>query len=371
MRKTLPLLFLTVLILGSVPTYADDGSYSESGGGAASPMTPNSSIRMVRERIDIRLGQKGAVVKCVFVFKNEGAACSVQMGFPESQRAIGEGSLSGGLDHFVSFVDGKTAKVTHRFPPEGHSFDNNQRRDYTSWYVKTVKFTAGQTRTVEDDYFSRYGTSYYLGGTDVPQELFRYVLVTGVTWKGPIGVAVINVDASHMDSTRDIDLPKGCVKVGAHKWTWTAKNIEPKEDFKITLRPRYPLFNGQRIDGGRWARLQDRYGVIMVGCDFIKAVGGSSVIDDGKHTCTMKYNGHALVMKEGSRTAKFDNSAVILPISIEMHPRYFSGCEVPLATVVKLFGGSLSLDRTTGRLSVKLKDRRTEEQRRDDTWGLK
>jgi hypothetical protein len=356
MRNTYVIIAVIFLMFGSLFAFADDGAYSEAGGGADSPMKPNSSIRMVRERVDIRLGQKGAVVKCVFEFKNEGEACSVQMGFPESQWASGEGGIYGGLEHFVSFIDGQKAEVKHRFPSEKHSYDNGQDRDYTSWYVKNVDFAKGQTRIVEDDYFSRYGQSSSSGALEA--EAFTYVLVTGATWKGTIGEIEINIDTTKLGNMRDIKLPKGCMKSGNKTWKWTAKDIEPKQDFHITLRQRDLLLNGKDMGMsiGPWNRLEDPQGIVMIDAGFFEAVGGISEVDLKKGACTIKYGSHTLIMKEHTLKAKLDSKTVSLPIQIKMAHNYDDGkVMVPLKTIVKWFGGSVTTDKKTGKLDIHLK----------------
>jgi hypothetical protein len=369
-------LFLTFavvfLVLITVFAFADDGSYSEAGGGSDSPMTPNSSIRMVRERVDIRLGQKGAVVRCVFVFKNEGSACSVQMGFPECQWAGAEGGLFGGLQQFVSYIDSEKAEVKHRFPSGKHSYDNGQRQDYTSWYVKRVDFAQGQTRTVEDDYFSMYGRLNTLGS--LAEETFRYVLETGATWRGAIGEIAVNVDATRLGNIRKIELPSGCVKSGYHQWKWIARNVKPKDNFRITLRPHSPLLNGedvsQRMDDPSWTWLEDPSGIVMIHSGFISAVGGKQVTDVRKRTCTVRYGGHVLVMKDGTRDALLDSKVVNLPISIDVPHRYYEGSAqesaVPLVAIIKWFGGSVTTDKKTGKLDVMLRNLNTDASRRSN-----
>jgi hypothetical protein len=372
MRNLFVIIIATLLALCCIAAWADDGSYSEAGGGAASPMIPNSSVRMVRERIDIRLGRRGAVVKCVFVFKNEASACSVQMGFPERQWSDGEGSLRGGLQHFVSLIDGEKAEVKHRFPSHKRIRHDDQSDEYTSWYVKTVSFAAGQTRTVEDDYFSLYGISYSLGA--IAEESFTYVLVTGATWRDRIGEIEINVDAAHLGNFRDINLPKGCAQVGSRQWKWIARNIKPKDDFKISLIPRTPTLNGGEMDDNvvypSWTWTDDPHGVVTIPSGFIAAVGGEQVTDVKKRECTIKYGGHTLVMKEGTLIATLDSKAVKLPIRVEIpHENSYEGSVeesiVPLINVVQWLGGSVTTNKKSGRLNVLLKDRRTKEQLED------
>src|SRR5205814_3130454 len=89
-----------VIALSCVATTApaDDGSVA-SVGGAVRLMKDHGSIRMVAETVRARVSSNSIEVDCVFVMKNEGAAQSVLVGFPD-------GSGGNEILSFRSWVDG-------------------------------------------------------------------------------------------------------------------------------------------------------------------------------------------------------------------------------------------------------------------------
>ncbi len=352
MRKIAVIWICSLLVLSFKPVRADDSALSGIAGGAVSPMEQHPSVRMVNEKVDIRLGKNGATVKCLFTFKNEGPACSVLMGFPERVWASGDASAFGRLQHFVSYVDGKKAIIDYR-PAARNKEGYQYREDYTSWYVKKVKFARNQTRKVTDEYFCRYGSHAQVESTTLPAQFVTYVLKTGANWKGPIGTAVITVDATHAVSFMDIKPPAHSVKVGDKHWIWTAKNLEPKEDFQVDLYPRYPLLNGRLIGGGYWWPMEMNAGNLMVSTEFLTQLGGE--VDVKKQTCTVQYGKHTLFMKNGDREAMLDSKPVMLSVPIWVRNNSDT-CTMPLVSVVKLLGGKVSKDTKTGRLNVRLTD---------------
>ncbi|MHB1458949.1 MAG: hypothetical protein ACYC0V_18725, partial [Armatimonadota bacterium] len=120
-------------------------------GGSVTPMEQGNTVRMVSEKVNIRLAWDGARVRCRFVFKNEGPATIVKMGFPEQAGGDVTQIKKSAYKNFKSWVDGK--KVQTRFVPSAESSISH----YRAWHVKDVSFKAGQTRVIEDEYFGTYG----------------------------------------------------------------------------------------------------------------------------------------------------------------------------------------------------------------------
>jgi hypothetical protein len=90
-------------------------------------------------------------VDCTFVLHNTGKATRVLIGFPES----GGGDIvvpKMGFEYFRSYVDGKRVQVRVQ----------EQRREsgpggYFRWYLKRVRFGAGQTRVIRNVYRAPLG----------------------------------------------------------------------------------------------------------------------------------------------------------------------------------------------------------------------
>lgn len=167
------------LLLAFVPlcASADDGYVVY--GGAPKLMRSHPQIRMVSERVVMTVGRDRTTVDCRFVFRNEGRAANVSMGFPDY---VGDGEESSDpvLEEFQSWVDGKRAST---------SFVASA--NHQNWHRKAVHFAAGQTRVVRDTYefaFSKGATS-----SDGYLNERVYVMHTGASWKGKIGRAELIV----------------------------------------------------------------------------------------------------------------------------------------------------------------------------------
>jgi hypothetical protein len=183
---------------------ADDGAITWSG--APKLLSGHPSIRMVSEKIILNItkvsptGDGYTDADCTFVFKNDGPACSVRIGFPDRTRGAFEQNYAkeGGGDYphptfqtltnFKSWVNGvpvKTTVVLSQDPTvKGATYGG-------SWHAKTVSFKAGETVTVRDTYRQPQsgGASSSTNGLYLNQ--VQYIMSTGASWRGPIGSVVV------------------------------------------------------------------------------------------------------------------------------------------------------------------------------------
>jgi len=146
-------------------------------GGAVSPITEHPSIRLAAEFVRLDFRRSPAEVACVFFLENAGAATTATIGFPNESGGVGVHELVP-FSSFVSYVDGDTTQITVVPDAERVAYE-----DFNAWYVKTVPFAAGQTRCVRNVYTGTRG-DYSTG-----HSAFEYILWTGATWAGTIGVA--------------------------------------------------------------------------------------------------------------------------------------------------------------------------------------
>ena len=220
------LLLAPLLLCLAIPAAANDTAM-QGAGGAIQPMRQHSSVRMVSERVDVKLrGAARARVRCEFVFRNEGKTAVVKMGFPAYASGDVRPLDKSDLWNFRSLVDGKPVKTTF---VKAKPVSKQVVPEYEAWYVKVVPFKAGQTRTVVDTYGGRLGESAY--GAGAIGKSFLYILETGKNWKGTIGKAVITVDASNPPPGVRFKSasPKGYARRG-NKFVWTLKDFEPVKD---------------------------------------------------------------------------------------------------------------------------------------------
>ena len=345
--RTMHWIIIAAMLLLPTTILADDSAVYGVGG-AVAPMKSHPTIRMVRERVDAKLGWEYAKVRCEFVFKNEGQATTVKIGFPE--RASGDVSAHSYSDllGFKSWVDGKLIETKHIKSSE------KTEQEYNTWHVKDVPFEAGQTRIIVDEYRARYG------GISDGSRFFSYILETGANWKGSIGDALITVDASEISSY-------WIVRASSEKYAenitrkddvfiWRIRNFEPTEDIGVGMDRRYKL----SLDGRPLYQVHPSNKkvskvpmVFASGFNRINRSGYRPIYVgwNGKtRTCTIKYEKRSISLGPGSKTALTNgHKKLILPIA----PDYYSGSlSIPAIPVAKALGMMVEKDSKTGDINI-------------------
>lgn len=218
------------LFAAAAPCRADD-TYLVGVGGSVQPLGRHPTIRMVRETVHVT-DVTNPHVTASFVFKNEGPATDVLIGFPNmGDMSEIEGTVPAGLTHFRSFVDGKPIAVKRIFSHRDLPKDLADTYDYLSWYVKRVHFDPGQTHVILDEYDGG------LGSDGDGYVWFTYVLKTGASWKGKIGAALVTVDLGPLGEYSPVTIsPAGYVRRGSTV-AWDIRNFKPRQDIQIYWVP--------------------------------------------------------------------------------------------------------------------------------------
>jgi hypothetical protein len=187
---------LGLLIAAAVTcSWADDGSmsgYSTMTGGRPRLMQEHPQIAMTSEFVHAWIAGDSARVECIFFLSNRGESTTALIGFPNMGDRFNGKKTGVPFRSFASFVDGQPVwtHVVEDATPDSDGF--------RAWYLKTVSFGARQTRCVRD---------VYVGGlsSDGDDNLcFSYVLMTGSSWAGTIGVAdiVFTLEDVNLDQNR-------------------------------------------------------------------------------------------------------------------------------------------------------------------------
>lgn len=188
-----------MLILASLALIAGKSEANDGGiafGGSPKLLKSHPSVSMKSETIRMHVGQDVVTVDCRFVFRNNGPATTVRMGFPdeaagEQAREVGDVDEQGreiwkttpprsNFKSFKSYVDGKPVKTT--------LIRANQPSHF--WHAKVVRFPARSTRIVRDVY------TVDVGGQITADSYIHqasYILHTGASWNGPIGYSEVIV----------------------------------------------------------------------------------------------------------------------------------------------------------------------------------
>lgn len=209
---------VAIICLALVSTTAlarADDSYVDGISGSVKPMRPHKTIRMVSERVDMWL-PKGKV-RAQFIFRNEGPATVVQMGFPECGTYPIRGRKRTAFHYFRSFVDGKRFRVKREVQTGDDAWG------YQYWWVKKVPFAKGQTRKVVCEYAANpddMGDGWFA---------FDYRLDTGGSWKGKIGEAVIVAHFARPEAQTIDSVTPDPTSRTAGKIVWLHRNFKPEQ----------------------------------------------------------------------------------------------------------------------------------------------
>jgi hypothetical protein len=365
---------------------ANDTAVTGVGGTAHRLNREHASVRMVSEHVGITVFPGVYEVTATFVFHNDGPACTVEMGFPES----GVGDIDApamrrttGFQGFRTWVDGAPASATRKTA-------DVQEFTYKAFWVKSVEFAAGQTRTVKVQYRAKPG-SVSLGSRFVS---YRF---SGGNWKGKVERSDLDiylhlpetcmVSASASASDRKDDL-------NHFHYTWTQWQAETEFQFDYVSTwpewlkiagdtegvfplsgPMITLTNPGRLPALDWLP----QGVVRHGTAFIsiealwrylevhaarphldKAITQSWDPATGVGTLRVHAVTLTFKLKSAAMTVEQDGvtSTVTMPAPAFLS-RPGSGGQpgqlyVPVAPVVKALGGTVAVDGKAHRLTLTL-----------------
>jgi len=313
-------------------------------------MVEHPTVRMVSEKVHAKIGWKGAKVRCEFVFKNDGPATVVSMGFPEKSWGDVGPIVRSGMGGFKSWVDGEPFAT--KFVPSRKSLDGGPR-EYKAWHVKDVPFGAHQTRTVVNEYDSGLGMDS-MGG-----RFFNYILRSGKSWKGKIREALIEVDVSEIPPCWKVSGgPPGSRVRGESKITWTLRDFEPDADVTLYIQRKEKVWIGGPRYGDPVTAQQPR-SVDDCRCQMahVRRLDGSrdwGVLvswDAAKRECTVEYRGRSLRLIPDSQTAFLDDaSEVELPCApyVARRGRFIA----PIVAVAEALGMTVTRDSERGFISI-------------------
>ncbi len=205
-----PLIAALAVVLAAAPAFANDtamhmGAHGPEpvGGGFAGP---ESSIRMVAERLNIVFGKRATRVRARFTFRGtlEGVTATQIVGFPDEGAAQLEMQRRSGTSEGRDFmpplqrvetrVDGQLVKSGLKYgyvraAAGGPGWVAADARTGTlmAWHALTVSFPPDRDVVVERS----YATANALNALDT--RFFEYITHTGGPWKGPIGELVAEV----------------------------------------------------------------------------------------------------------------------------------------------------------------------------------
>lgn len=181
------------LFFAAVPALANDTAVGGAGGTVV-PMT-GDGVRLEAETVQVILHRRFASYRIDFLFRNEGPAQTLKLGFPFPQGSDGAPHVPPASVR--AWSDGTSLPVTR-----DTGTDNGTD---VEWWLHDVTFEAGATH-VRVEYYAAPTLSPGTPGSlslpegmtslDVETAVFPYTVHTGAGWAGTIGKSIIRYELS-------------------------------------------------------------------------------------------------------------------------------------------------------------------------------
>ncbi|GAA5483276.1 NADase-type glycan-binding domain-containing protein [Haloferula sargassicola] len=295
---------LIIIHLGLVASvFGNGGGYFRGGveqvGDVAGFEPENTDhVRIMDERLEVKLGPKSAEVSVRYVMKNEGdQAAKVRFGFPvEESKDRDDYGYGGekpeptkGLKYCQNYrveVGGKALKAKweeEKKPASDEAGKEQKIQDHRfegiqGWLVSTATFPPHQETEVKISFESGYSEENWFVSDDshLGEGIFRYRLSTGAAWAGSIAQGRIELIPDGIDPAElRVIKPVNRFKREGDRWVWQFDDLEPTlaDDLEIEARPEERGFHrpydakseDDRVDfidrGGKWSMSHKNYEV--------------------------------------------------------------------------------------------------------------
>jgi hypothetical protein len=140
------------------PSHANDSAFSGVGGTPKPLRGEHRSIVMQSEKVSIVANDATYDTVVDFIFRNDGRATSVQMGFPESSYGDVSADKKSTFLSFATYVDGRKVAARRIVTNGGEGMGGTD-----AFWLKTVTFAPRQTRRIRVAYRSPMGGSVEWG----------------------------------------------------------------------------------------------------------------------------------------------------------------------------------------------------------------
>jgi hypothetical protein len=184
--KTIFVVF--ALLFSTSATFANDSAISGTSGSPGALKAnllagEHSSVRMVREHIEMQIGRDDYITDAHFIFYNDGPATTVRMGFPEGAGGdsdFEEVKKKTAFKEFTTWVDGKRIRATRMASGKQETFS------FDAYWVKSVRFARKQRRHIRVRYRSELGFV-------ADRSSYVFYDFTGGNWKGKVAQSTLRL----------------------------------------------------------------------------------------------------------------------------------------------------------------------------------
>ena len=228
--KKFILTFCFILIVFVSYSYSNDSGIIAVGGTWVVMKGEHPSVQMEKETIDMNVYKEFYDVVVVFTFKNNGDACDVFMGFPES----GYGDMGGynynssGFITFSTSVNGVTIDAKREIVKE----ETSDGDTYKAYWIKQVSFKDGETKKIVVKYRSPLGSGIAYTGHG-SNDFVSYIF-SGGNWQGKVAESKVNI-YFHISADVKTEETKGLTKELDH-YTYYRTNWEAEEYLRINFK---------------------------------------------------------------------------------------------------------------------------------------
>ncbi len=242
------------------------GGVEKVGGLAGFEPKETDRIRMLDEKLAIKLGPNEADVEIRYLMRNiTDKKVKVRFGFPVEEsfdvhymmetdkRKYQEGDKPAYCNNYQIMAGGK--KVKSVWEKERVQSDGPEFKGVAGWMVSEVVFSANEEKPVMIRFQSAYPDNHRSVSDDESSgaAIFRYRLSSAACWAGTIGTGrvVIEPDGIHSDDIRVLK-PVNRFKKEGNRWVWNFEDLEPTlaDDMEIEARPKEFVYGGRSINGG-------------------------------------------------------------------------------------------------------------------------
>jgi hypothetical protein len=252
---------LVFLLAPVAPVHANGGGYFRGGVEHAGDVTgfepkATENIRILDEKLTIRLGQKHADVEVRYLMRNETANkvkvrfgfpveelfdnSSIEVGWTDPERSDrGNGKLKYCRDYQIT-AGGKAVSVKW----QGEEMETTDKRfgGIAGWLISELTFSAHEEKPVMIRFQSGYPSEEWSVSDDTfsGAAIFKYRLSTAACWAGTIRDGRITlIPAGISPADLKVIKPVNRFKKDGANWVWNFENLEPTlaDDFEIEAVP--------------------------------------------------------------------------------------------------------------------------------------
>lgn len=266
------------------PLSANGGGYfrggvEQTGDVAGFEPSETGKIRILDEKLTVKLGPKSADVEVRYLMRNEtDKKVKVRFGFPVEESFDTDLMLETGKDgsrksdrlqYCQDYVITSAGKVIPAKWQGEEKAAGKPFKGIEGWLISEISFAAGEEKPVMIRFKSSYPSENWSVSDNTSEcaALFRYRLSTAACWAGTIGTVRITLKPAGIDPVEiKVLKPVNRFKKDGENWVWNFENLEPTlaDDIEIEASPAIQSHNHSETTryverGSKWLMSHTNY----------------------------------------------------------------------------------------------------------------